>query len=727
MKKFILCLLAVLLSAFSMVAEEYEWKASWITRQYYNSSTNSWLMFKKHLTLDSVPESVTARIAADTKYWLWINGELVVREGGLKRGPEPGGTYYDKIEIGQYLVPGENAIAALVWYFGQNGFSHMSSGTGAFLFDAQGEGLSIVSDGTWESGTSSAISTASCPKPNHRLPESSLRVDGRRDSWTWTKPSYKKRIGSNAVKMHVRPGDAPFGRLVERPIPMWKDYGMKEYESVRRSADTMICQLPYNCHVTPYLKVSAPAGKVILIETDHSKVGPEEGIRAEYVTRNGSQEFECYGWINGEQVRYVVPDGVEVEKLMYRETGYDAEFAGSFECDDELLNQYWQKSVRSLYVCMRDTYMDCPDRERAQWWGDEVHEMTMAFYSLSPSSWALARKGILELVKWQSPEGILYAPVPCGNYFKELPMQILATVGWYGIRTFCHYADDTSFLPEIYPAVHRYLHEVWELDGSGLPVYRTGDWDWPDAGENHDRDALLPSWFYLALKGEAALARMLGNEHDALEDEAMMQRLATSFNERYWNGTEYRGKENGPADDRVQAMAVVSGLAGPDKYDALIKSLESSNYSTTYMTRYALEALCVMGRADMAIERMHEVYPTIMKDGCSTLYEHRGWKDSSNHGWSGNGIIILAENIAGVRPLEPGFRSFSVDPQMGGLKRIRMSIPTAYGPIGVSLDRTGKRIKAVLDVPKGTSAVVPAASGKTRTLPEGRHELTIKK
>jgi hypothetical protein len=25
------------------------------------------------------------KIAVDSKYWLWVNGQLVVREGGLKR------------------------------------------------------------------------------------------------------------------------------------------------------------------------------------------------------------------------------------------------------------------------------------------------------------------------------------------------------------------------------------------------------------------------------------------------------------------------------------------------------------------------------------------------------------------------------------------------------------------------------------------------------------------
>lgn len=59
------------------------------------------------------------KIAADSKYWLWINGELVVREGGLKRGPNPKDTYCDILQDVKGLVPRKNIIALLVWYFGK--------------------------------------------------------------------------------------------------------------------------------------------------------------------------------------------------------------------------------------------------------------------------------------------------------------------------------------------------------------------------------------------------------------------------------------------------------------------------------------------------------------------------------------------------------------------------------------------------------------------------------
>ena len=158
-------------------AEEYAWKAKWISKQYYENETNSWLAFRKDVEIEKVPASLVARIAVDTKYWLWINGEPVVYEGGLKRGPSIGDGYYDKVEIAPYLKEGANRISVLVWFMGKAGFSHLSSGTCALLFDARCPGLEILSDETWECSVQYGYGTASHPITNYRLSESNIRYD----------------------------------------------------------------------------------------------------------------------------------------------------------------------------------------------------------------------------------------------------------------------------------------------------------------------------------------------------------------------------------------------------------------------------------------------------------------------------------------------------------------------------------------------------------------------
>lgn len=341
---------------------------------------------------------------------MWLNDELVVFEGSLKRGPFPQGTYYDTVEIAPFLKEGENTIAVLVWHFGKDGFSHVNSGKAALLFDVQGENITICSDAGWQCSVYEAYQNTGEPFPNYRLPESNIRFDARREISHWNKQQFEGHLAPAAVIGQAN--DLPWGELVKRQIPLWKDSGLQSYTAVRQSADgdTLFCSLPYNAQITPFLKVNAQEGKLIKIQTDNYRGGSENGLRAEYITRRGVQEYESLGWMNGHEVWYIIPEGVEIIEVKYRETGYDTEISGTFNCNDPFYTELWKRSARTLYITMRDNYMDCPDRERAQWWGGEVNELGETFYSLSPSSYRLAVKGIYELMNWQRPDGTLIRP-----------------------------------------------------------------------------------------------------------------------------------------------------------------------------------------------------------------------------------------------------------------------------------------------------------------------------
>lgn len=707
---------------------ENEWHGQWISSQYTNSTPNTWIAFRKDFALDSVPEQLTARIGADTKYWLWINGEPVVFEGGLKRGPKPGATYFDEVEIASYLRPGDNTVAMLLWHFGKNGFSHANSGTAAIIMDAStAEGPVIATDASWRSIGMAAFSNTDAPHPNFRLAESNIRYDARKAIDGWNQPEGTLRMSPVAVITEA--GNEPFGELVARPIPQWKNYGRKPYVSTTTAGDTIRCRLPYNAQVTPYLKVNAPEGKTIHILTDNYNGGSAYNVRAEYITRSGEQEYENPGWMNGHEVLYVVPEGVEVLDLQFRETGYDTEFTGAFECDDPFLNELWKRSARTLYITMRDTYMDCPDRERAQWWGDAVNELGETFYALSPSANKMAKKGILELMNWQRDNGVIFSPIPSGNWRKELPMQMLASVGWYGFFTQGYYADDFSFVPEIYPGLKKYLHEVWTTDADGLVVSRAGDWTWGDWGENIDMDILTNCWYYLALKAEREFAVQLGFTEDVAMIEQMMRGIENAFDGRFWTGTEYRSPGyTGATDDRAQAMAVVSGLASEDKYPAIVDVLDREYHASPYMEKYVLEALFLVGEPDRALDRMHSRYAKMMAyDDYTTLFE--GWGIGAegfgggtvNHAWSGGPLTLLSQKVCGIAPTSPGFRTFTIRPQMGKLKEASATVGTAYGLIKVDLRRKGKRITANITVPEGTTATVG-----DKILAAGVHKVTIK-
>jgi hypothetical protein len=701
-------------------------KGKWIALEHTQSKPNIWLIFRKDVNLAAVPASLTARIAVDSKYWLWINDRLVVFEGGLKRGPARHATYYDEVEIAPYLTGGNNTIAVLVWHFGRNGFSHVNSGVAGLWFEAIAGDVEIVSDGSWRGTVYDAYQDTEAPHPNYRLPESNIRFDARRALADWNKKSFVGHIHGTLIIDEVK--DTPVGQLVKRPVPLWKDYGLTEYTNVRKSAggDTLFCRLPYNCHVTPYLKVKAAEGAVIGMQTDLYICGDSPNVRAEYVTRNGEQEYESLGWMSGNEVWYVIPKGVEVVEVKYRETGYNAEFVTPFRCSDLFYTELWKRAARTLYVTMRDTYMDCPDRERAQWWGDEINELGETFYALTPSSHQLALKGIHELINWQRADGVIFSPVPAGNWNRELPLQMLAAVGWYGFYTQYYYSADSTFIPVIYDGLRKYLHEVWRTDADGLPIVRHGEWNWGDWGEHIDMDVLTSAWYYLALKAEHAFAVQIGKEADAKAIRTMMENIAQNFDTRFWTGAAYRSPANkGVTDDRAQAMAVVSGLASADKYPALLKVLKKEYHASPYMEKYVLEALFLMNEPAFALERMKSRYENMLSyEKYTTVFE--GWNIHSgtiNHAWSGGPLTLLSQKVCGVEPTSPGFHTFRVTPQLGFLTEASTTIASVSGEISVFVSQKGQKMKIRVKVPEGVTAEVVFPKGKAVKVGAGEHTL----
>ena len=87
--------------AYSVIPTEAktDWSAKWIWDKDNISEKNVWMCFNKKVNLDTVPDELIAHISADSKYWLYINGETVVFEGNVKRGPDANSGYYDSVDI----------------------------------------------------------------------------------------------------------------------------------------------------------------------------------------------------------------------------------------------------------------------------------------------------------------------------------------------------------------------------------------------------------------------------------------------------------------------------------------------------------------------------------------------------------------------------------------------------------------------------------------------------
>ena len=672
---------------------------------------NTWLGWRASVRVDDERRArFPLRIATDGKYWLFVDGRLAVREGGLKQGPTPTGLYADTVDIAPFLRSdsGRGAdthrLELVTWHFGKPGFSHRESGRAALLvepLDARplGARWGVVRHPAFGLDTVGA-------QPNYRLPERNAVFDARLGN----RLDYLPAEASGAL---LAPGSAPFtaavpldtvlGPLTDRPIPQWKDFGLRRYTNGHVPAgyvstgDTLVLTLPYNAQVTPFFLIDAPAGGMrVDVRTDNFRGGGPPNVRFAYLTRPGRQAFEVPAWMNGHAVRYHFPAGIKVEGLSFRESGYATERAGGFSSSDADLDTLWEKSARTLYITMRDSYMDCPDRERAQWWGDVVIELGEAFYAFDSASTLLARKGLLELMAWQRPDSTIFSPVPAGNWGQELPMQMLASVGEYGLWTYFRFSGDTALVEELYPAVRRYLH-VWQVDSVGLVVPRQGGWTWGDWGERKDLYLLYQGWYALALEGFEHMARLTAKPADAAWARDRRERLREAVRSRFWRKP--TGKTPGgyatpdfphAPDDRVQALAVLNDWATPEQYPALRQNLQTVYQASPYMERYVLEALFAMGYDEDAVARMKRRYRAMIDSELTTLWE--GWGIGAegygggtyNHAWSGGPLTLLSQRIAGLEPAIPGWGTYRLSPKLSGLDSVSAYAPTPAGTIRIA-------------------------------------------
>lgn len=715
MKRNILFLIVILSFNFDLQLNVCAQEAKWITAVEDQSETNTWLGFRKDFILSEVPDKMNARIAVDSKYWMWINDTLIVFEGGVKRGPNPYDTYYDSIDIAPFMRLGNNTISILVWYFGKQGFSYNPSGKAALFFEALSPEYSIVSDGTWLSFVHPSFYTPLGEKPNFRLPESNIGFDARKGMGEWFLSNVN--LKTQNAKILGKEGDKPWNKLHHRVIPLWKDSGLIDYKSVVRKKgvknDTLVCHLPYNAQITPYFKIKAHSGDIVSIKTDHYNGGGAINIRSEYIAKNGIQSYESLGWLNGHVVYYILPNDVEVIDLKYRETSYDTEFVGEFHCNDMALNKYWEKAKRTLLVTMRDTYMDCPDRERSQWWGDAVNESGETFYALCSKSHLLTKKAMYELIGWQRNDGRIYSPIPSSNWDVELPGQMLASIGYFGFWNYYLHTGDLQTIKDLYSGVMKYLN-TWEKNPDGTVKVRQTAWVWGDWGINIDKEALFNAWYYIALMGAKNMAVALGLENDSHVISAKLSDFKSSFNNRFWNGTCYRSpsyKEE--TDDRVHALAVVSGLADSSQYSKILKVFRTQEYASPYMEKYVTEALFVMGEGEYGLKRMKKRFKEMIDDNeCSTLYEGWGVGDdgygggSRNHAWSGGGLTILSQYVCGVSPLQPGYDKFMIKPCTAGLVNASTKMECVKGRIEVSWKKTKREFYLTVQIPERTECIV---------------------
>jgi alpha-L-rhamnosidase len=104
-----------------------------------------------------------------------------------------------------------------------------------------------------------------------------------------------------------------------------------------------------------------------------------------------------------------------------------------------------------------------------------------------------------------------------------------------------------------------------------------------------------------------------------------------------------------------------------------------------------------------------------------------GKATSLAHGWASGPTLALSKYVLGVRPIQPGYKTWLVEPQPGDLSWAKGSVPTPYGPIKVEWEKHGNSFVLEVTVPNGTRGTIGVpTSGKGLSLSDnGRNVASV--
>ncbi|MEN0101968.1 MAG: family 78 glycoside hydrolase catalytic domain [Curtobacterium sp.] len=435
------------------------------------------------------------------------------------------------------------------------------------------------------------------------------------------------------------------------------------------------------------------------------------------------------------------PLGPTVPDVTARVVRTDAEVTSTFSVDDDLLQWIHDATLRTMENNLHGYPTDTPKYEKNGWTGDAAVGADMFLTNLDAAD--VLTKWVGDLAETTSPGHPPALIAPSAGVFgvdERAPVwhSALVTVPWDVYR----HTGDVSVLERHVEAMESYARLEVDRSPDGIADTILGDWVAPGTdpgGGNPPEDSRVPATAFLVriLDTVARVDEVLGR--DASWARAAAARVRDAFVARFL----VDGAVRGPGDEgfrqshQVLALAfdLVPSSARPAVAAALAADVRArgDHLDTGAIgTKWLLPVLTDAGYASLALAVARQTtvpsWGAWREAGATSTFEH--WDlaaRSHGHYFLGTVDDWLTGYVAGIRPLEPGWRRFLVAPAVcGPVGSASCSVRTPYGGAAVRWTVTGGSVSLSVTVPPGTEADVRLPDGRTEVLGVGTHALTSK-
>ncbi len=428
--------------------------------------------------------------------------------------------------------------------------------------------------------------------------------------------------------------------------------------------------------------------------------------------------------VNGDKVttkiakafRYVTAEGIDFSGISVDEELSPSVLRSSFECDNQTVNEIYKVAARTMGLCSREFILDGIKRDRWLWGADVYQSSLMHYYSFFDTK---SIKRSMTALFGKSPFSLYI------NHIMDYTFLWIICFDDY----YRHSGDEKFARENCYKVFEMMEHCLGRRDENGLMDSRPEDWvfvDWADL-DNSGEVCCEQMLLIAALKKCAILSEEFGYEDKAERYRAIYKETEAKL-ERFWledkKGYTYsvrNGKPDGKILMHPNVFAVLFDLCD-DKRKEMIKQnvLENPDIPkivTPYMRFYELAALCRIGETKYVMDETINYWGAMIKEGATTFWERydpeekgaekyamygRKYGKSLCHAWGATPLYIIGRYIVGLKASENG-KSFTLKPDLAGLKRFKAEMPLAKGSVKVEADE--KTIRVISDEIKGTLIV----------------------
>lgn len=404
---------------------------------------------------------------------------------------------------------------------------------------------------------------------------------------------------------------------------------------------------------------------------------------------------------------------------------------GTFTSSHPKLNQLQSNIVWGLRGNFLDIPTDCPQRnERLGWTGDaQVFGPTSMFNADVYKFWASWLQSVREA---QLGDGAIPWTVPDTRGNK------IASSGWGDVGTIIPWkiymrTGDIGFLEDNFAMMKQWVAYHQKKSNNYISnMMSFSDWlqPYPESKKNTgdtSRNLIGTAFFARSCKLTAQAAEVLGKTEEQAKYEALYNTVANAFDNKFFDET---GKIKGVTETQTSyLLALAYDLLPAHKVKSaqanLLRKLEDANnhLRTGFLgTPLLSKVLDEMGQVDLMYKLLfNETYPSwfySINQGATTIWERwnsysktEGYNpmsmNSLNHYAYGAIGEWMYERIAGIAPLEAGYKTIKIAPQVRQpLNSASAELNTPFGKVASSWKVNDGEFILNINIPPNTTARV---------------------